>query len=344
MSNGNGSITFTAVQQSPGTILNANNGLSENPSGTAVLGQAYGAAGNPAILLSNREIPMNAFILSLRLGQLMITGAVNHFSAGQTKITADQTETSAGGATTSNNRVVFFDKTITLGEPTNFTNYASCQLNTNYLAANATTSFADNYQNASVLTTYFAGGFLDQAGAPVQTITAPNTAQNALTIQLNKFLFQNNDTKNVSGFICNFRSVFETRSAGTINNFADIIIGGTQRIGANGIAMIITNRVGLRIEAIKDSANTTTGYSIAAVGASDIAFFQGQVSIGSAAPGASSKLQVDSTTQSFVVPRMTNAQRIAIAAPLDGSIVYCTDAAPTIGFWSRVAGVWVLGV
>jgi hypothetical protein len=39
----------------------------------------------------------------------------------------------------------------------------------------------------------------------------------------------------------------------------------------------------------------------------------------------SSKLTIESTTQGFLPPRMTNAQRIAIATPAVGLCVYCTD-------------------
>jgi hypothetical protein len=37
-------------------------------------------------------------------------------------------------------------------------------------------------------------------------------------------------------------------------------------------------------------------------------------------------MQIDSTTQGFLPPRMTNAQRVAIVAPAIGLLVYCTDA------------------
>ena len=40
---------------------------------------------------------------------------------------------------------------------------------------------------------------------------------------------------------------------------------------------------------------------------------------------ASARLAVNSTTQGFLPPRMTNAQRLAIASPAVGLIVYCTD-------------------
>jgi len=51
----------------------------------------------------------------------------------------------------------------------------------------------------------------------------------------------------------------------------------------------------------------------------------GSVGIGTTAPVASAKVQIDSTTQGFLPPRMTNAQRIAIATPAVGLCVYCTD-------------------
>lgn len=52
---------------------------------------------------------------------------------------------------------------------------------------------------------------------------------------------------------------------------------------------------------------------------------QGNVGIGTATVVASAKVQIDSTTQGFLPPRMTNAQRIAIASPAVGLMVYCTD-------------------
>jgi hypothetical protein len=47
---------------------------------------------------------------------------------------------------------------------------------------------------------------------------------------------------------------------------------------------------------------------------------------GAANNNASAILQTDSTTKGFLPPRMTNAQRLAIATPAVGLMVYCTDA------------------
>lgn len=50
-----------------------------------------------------------------------------------------------------------------------------------------------------------------------------------------------------------------------------------------------------------------------------------QVGIGTTTPNASSILDLTSSTQGMLTPRMTTAQRIAIASPADGLMVYDTD-------------------
>lgn len=50
-----------------------------------------------------------------------------------------------------------------------------------------------------------------------------------------------------------------------------------------------------------------------------------QIGIGTVTPNASSILDITSTTQGMLAPRMTTAQRNAIASPADGLIVYDTD-------------------
>jgi hypothetical protein len=50
-----------------------------------------------------------------------------------------------------------------------------------------------------------------------------------------------------------------------------------------------------------------------------------QVGIGTNSPNASAKLDVTSTTQGFLPPRMTLTQRDAIATPAAGLVVWCTN-------------------
>jgi hypothetical protein len=66
-------------------------------------------------------------------------------------------------------------------------------------------------------------------------------------------------------------------------------------------------------------------------------------SIGTATPNASAKLDISSTTQGFLPPRMTYAQRQAIASPAIGLVVFCTNCGPaSIGGELEVysGGMW----
>ena len=63
----------------------------------------------------------------------------------------------------------------------------------------------------------------------------------------------------------------------------------------------------------------------------------GQVGIGTISPAASSALDITSTTQGVLVPRMTTTQRNAIASPADGLIVYDQTLNATMQY---VSGVW----
>ncbi|MDX1479845.1 MAG: hypothetical protein R3301_19175, partial [Saprospiraceae bacterium] len=54
-------------------------------------------------------------------------------------------------------------------------------------------------------------------------------------------------------------------------------------------------------------------------------FGQGSVGIGTTTPDASAILEVQSTTQGLLIPRLTTAQRGAIAAPATGLMVYDAD-------------------
>lgn len=56
----------------------------------------------------------------------------------------------------------------------------------------------------------------------------------------------------------------------------------------------------------------------------------------------SAKMQVESTTQGFLPPRMTNAQRTAIATPAVGLVVYCTDAVEGLYIYKSTGWTFVI--
>ena len=62
------------------------------------------------------------------------------------------------------------------------------------------------------------------------------------------------------------------------------------------------------------------------------------VGVGTSTPAASAQLDVSSTTKGFLPPRMTTAQRIAIAAPAEGLLVYQTTGSK--GYYYFISGAW----
>jgi hypothetical protein len=84
--------------------------------------------------------------------------------------------------------------------------------------------------------------------------------------------------------------------------------------------------------------NTTTnaGFRLDVNGTARV---QSTLKVGAATTqNASAVLDVESTTQGFLPPRMTNAQRLAIASPAVGLMVYCTDA--TEGLYINKSTGW----
>jgi hypothetical protein len=60
----------------------------------------------------------------------------------------------------------------------------------------------------------------------------------------------------------------------------------------------------------------------------------GSAGIGTITPNASSALEISSTTQGLLAPRMTQAQRDSIASPATGLLIFQTDKTPGFYFYS----------
>lgn len=68
----------------------------------------------------------------------------------------------------------------------------------------------------------------------------------------------------------------------------------------------------------------------------------GSLVLGATAATASAKLEVNSTTQGFLPPRMTNAQRTAIASPAIGLMVYCTDTTEGLYIYKSTGWTFII--
>jgi hypothetical protein len=64
----------------------------------------------------------------------------------------------------------------------------------------------------------------------------------------------------------------------------------------------------------------------------------GSLGVGATSINASAKVQIDSTTQGFLPPRMTAAQRAAIASPAEGLVVVQTNG--TQGLYLYIGAAW----
>jgi hypothetical protein len=131
----------------------------------------------------------------------------------------------------------------------------------------------------------------------------------------------------------NVQSLFLKSSPTTSGDFNEIVFGVT---GSNSRFATIQSIH------VNPASNLRTHLTFNTTGT---AFGEGMrltdnknVLIGTTTDIPSSKLTVGSTTQGFLPPRMTNAQRLAIASPAVGLMVYCTDA--TEGLYVNKSTGW----
>jgi hypothetical protein len=80
----------------------------------------------------------------------------------------------------------------------------------------------------------------------------------------------------------------------------------------------VTNNYGLYIE--NQTQGATLNYALYSAGGTN--YFGGSVGVGIATPNVNAILDVSSTTKAFMPPRMTTAQRDAIASPTAGMVIY----------------------
>lgn len=108
----------------------------------------------------------------------------------------------------------------------------------------------------------------------------------------------------------------------------------------------IQNVYGLRLRAPTSTTNltVTNKWGVYQEYATAKNYFAGNVAIGTNSPSPSAALQVDSTTQGFLLPRMTGAQAIAISTPAQGLMVFATSTSGAItstGWWGWNGSAWV---
>jgi hypothetical protein len=69
---------------------------------------------------------------------------------------------------------------------------------------------------------------------------------------------------------------------------------------------------------------------------------EGGIGVGTTSPLPSAVLDINSTTQGFLPPRMTNAQRLAISLPAVGLMVYCTDVVEGLYIYKSTGWTFII--
>jgi len=125
------------------------------------------------------------------------------------------------------------------------------------------------------------------------------------------------------------RSISDGVTANTITNNSVFLGANTRALADNQ-----TNQIVIGHTAIGLGSNTTVlGNTSTTHGR-----WYGSLLLGTITNAASSILTMESTTQGFLPPRMTAAQRTAIASPATGLIVYQTDGVE--GLYVRTSTAW----
>jgi hypothetical protein len=114
-----------------------------------------------------------------------------------------------------------------------------------------------------------------------------------------------------------------TSSGGPVTTSGTITLAGTLAVANGGTGTTngsITGSTALTFAAGGSNQNVTLTPS-----GTGNTLLNGNVGVGTASPNASAKVEVSSTTQGFLPPRMTAEQQNAIASPAVGLQIWCTS-------------------
>jgi hypothetical protein len=137
------------------------------------------------------------------------------------------------------------------------------------------------------------------------------------------------------------RSVFRIWVTGnaTIQNGSTYTDGG-YRLDVNAGGAVSATNGALRLRGPGATTNTWSAQIHNSSGTNNALMVRddGIVAMGTASPNSSAKLDISSTTQGVLFPRMTTTQRDAISSPANGLVIYNSS---TDKLQVRAAGAWV---
>ncbi len=142
-------------------------------------------------------------------------------------------------------------------------------------------------------------------------------------------------------------AAFYTNAAQSIDRGAQITLGG----GTNNAGTSVSNFAtiaGLKENSTENNTAGTLSFWTRVSGGPMTRKMTitsaGNVGIGTASPVASAKLDITSTTQGFLPPRMTATQRAAITSPAVGLVVYQSDGNEGLWIYTNANGWKALAI
>jgi hypothetical protein len=216
--------------------------------------------------------------------------------------------------------------------------------------------FGSTSGNVGIGTTTFLGKFQVGSGSATQFQVASSGA--SIYVGPSSGNYNMNITTNT----------IQSSNSGTTNTYLYIQPNGTGNVamcssGTNKVLIGTTTDAGYKLDvngtlrvqgtlALNNGntyiSNTSNNIWIAAVNstANDVVVIPGRQlnvnSTGTYTAQSSAIAQIDSTTKGFLPPRMTNAQRTAIATPAVGLIVYCTDATEGLYIYKSTGWTFII--
>lgn len=331
-------------------LVYANDGLSVT-NGVTKLGQVFATVGDPAKLITDREIPLDGKVLKFKCedygtGNIEIGQTHTVYIDGwgyRARPKVGITEwTDIPQAGNSDIKGVRYDsfllnvdrRNVIVDNNTNLYFCKGSALIRGYYKPDAVFSMSINgdYQHNNFSTT-FGGGFITKTGIPASTIVAGVAWNTSVTVNFHKYLLNGSGQFDISGYLSNTRYLFEVENSGTQQNYADIVAGGIKRLSL-GVSYTIVNKIALYVVPIKD-AFITNAYGIYQEGTDDKNYFGGRIGIGTLTQSAYLHIKAGTTVAGTAPIKLTTDGAALLATPEPGA--FETDG--TDLFFTNNAGV-----